>query len=164
MSDETPRERLTDLLDDFNTGMLVTRATNGDLRARPMAVSEECEDATLYFATSAESAKADEIHLNPEVCVTFQSKTRYLSLSGRAELLNDRALIEKLWAPDWKIWFPEGKNDPELRVLKVDARRGEYWDLSGTGMLKFIWEAGKALVQGEEMSDLSEKEHAKVEL
>lgn len=158
------REHLIDLLDDFDTGMLVTRAGNGDLRARPMHLARAEEDGTLHFATDAESAKADEIHANPEVNVAFQGDNEYLSLSGRAELVDDRELIDELYSPAWKVWFPRGKDDPDLRILTVSARRGEYWDVSGTGRVRYLWEAGKALVRGQEMEHTGEETHAKVEL
>lgn len=163
MQTET-REHLIDVLADFDTGMLVTRAGNGDLRSRPMHLARADEDGTLYFPTDAESVKADEIGGHPEVNVAFQGEREYLSLSGRATLVNDRALIDELYSPAWKVWFPEGKDDPGLRILKVAARRGEYWDVSGTGRVRYMWEAGKALVRGEEMEPVGAETHAKVEL
>jgi general stress protein 26 len=158
------RETLIDLMEDFSTGMLVTRATNGDLRSRPMQVARLEEDGTLYFAAGSESAKADEIAASPEVNMVFQGGEKYLSLSGPAEMVNDPALIDDLYKPDWKVWFPEGKDDPELRILKLSTRRGEYWDVSGTGRIRFLYEAGKALIRGEEMGDFGKEHHAKVEL
>lgn len=163
-TDTETREQLIDLLEDFSTGMLVTRALNGDLRSRPMQLARSDDDGTLYFAASSESAKADEIHAQPEVNVVFQGDSQYLSISGKAKLLDDRALIDELYAADWKIWFPEGKDDPQLRILEVEPRRGEYWDVSGTGLVRFLYTAGKALVRGEEMGDFGPEHHAKVEL
>lgn len=163
-TDENTREHLIEILEEFDTGMLVTRAANGDLRSRPMHLARADEDGTLYFPTDAESAKADEIHLEPEVNVAFQGEKQYLSLSGKASLHDDRKLIDELYSPAWKVWFPEGKDDPDLRILKVAARRGEYWDVTGTGRVRYLWEAGKALVQGEEMESAGPETHAKVEL
>jgi general stress protein 26 len=161
MSEETPREKLLELVEEFHSGMLTTRAINGDLRSRPMAVAKVDPDGDLYFSTDVHSAKTDEIQANPAVNVSFQSNSVYVSVSGRAEVLNDRALIDELWAPDWKIWFPKGKDDPDIRIIKVEARRGEYWDVSGANALRFLWEAGKAIVTGEEQEDVGNE---KVEL
>jgi hypothetical protein len=44
------------------------------------------------------------------------------------------------------------------------TRRGEYWDVSGSGRVRFLYEAGKALIRGEEMGDFGKEHHAKVEL
>jgi general stress protein 26 len=79
-------------------------------------------------------------------------------------LVDDPAQIDVLYKPDWKVWFPEGKDDPELRILTLSARRGEFWDVSGSGRVRFLYEAGKALIRGEEMGDFGKEHHAKVEL
>lgn len=36
--------------------------------------------------------------------------------------------------------------------------------MSGTGRVRYLWEAGKALVRGQEMERTGEETHAKVEL
>jgi len=164
ISETDTHERLIDVLEDFDDAMLVTRALDGALRSRPMHVAKFEEDGTLYFATSDDSAKADEIEREPAVNVVFQDDRTYLSLSGTARLVDDRALVESLYKPAWKVWFPEGKDDPNLRILEVDAQRGEYWDVTGAGWVRYVYEAGKALVRGGEVEGLGAEHHAKVEL
>ncbi len=70
------REHLYDLLKDFDTAMLVTRSADGHMHARPMAVAEMRPDADAYFVTGIDSPKVAEIKANPDVTLTFQSKTR----------------------------------------------------------------------------------------
>jgi len=31
-------------------------------------------------------------------------------------LVRDRGKIEELWKPEFKMWFPEGKDDPEVAL------------------------------------------------
>ncbi|MEJ7595469.1 MAG: pyridoxamine 5'-phosphate oxidase family protein [Planctomycetaceae bacterium] len=50
----------------------------------------------------------------------------YVSLSGRATLVQDRQLIEELWHEDLRVWFPEGVNDPLLSLLRVDVDKWAY--------------------------------------
>ena len=69
-------------------------------------------------------------------------------LSGTAQAVADRERAGRLWRPDFKAWFPGGKDDPNLIMLRVDGIEGEYWDNSGTGGLKYLVEVGKALVTG----------------
>lgn len=61
--------------------------------------------------------------------------------------------------------FPGGKDDPSIVLLRVDVTAGEYWDNSGTSGLKYLIEAGKALVTGDR-PDLGNdpKVHGKVNL
>jgi general stress protein 26 len=49
-------------------------------------------------------------------------RQRYVSVAGRAWLLRDRAKIDELWSPLYKAWFPDGKDDPELALLRSIPR------------------------------------------
>lgn len=46
------------------------------------------------------------------------------------------------------MWFPGGKDDLNLVLLRVNGTAGEYWDNSGTSGLKYLIEAGSALITG----------------
>jgi len=119
------KQHLFDVLKGFDTAMLVTHSGNG-LHVRPMAIAELRPDADMYFSTSLQSPKIAEIDANPAVSVTFQSRAQFASVHGNAYIVRDRALIEKLWSEAWRIWFPGGKDDPSLCLIRVEAREGEY--------------------------------------
>jgi general stress protein 26 len=108
------REHLYDLLKDFDTAMLVTRSADGHMHARPMAVAEMRPDADAYFVTNIDSPKVAEIHANPSVTLTFQSSTQFASLSGRATVVRDQALVDRLY-----------KEDLEDLVSKRQGRPGD---------------------------------------
>src|SRR3954471_868765 len=132
-SSEASRQRhLLEVIDNFDTAMLVTRTSDGALRSRPLAVADCREDGTIYFATSSDSGKVAELEDDPHVNVTLQNDRQYVSLTGRAEVVDDRALVDRLWSEHWKVWFPEGKDDPSLRLLAVHPEMAEYWDNAGT--------------------------------
>lgn len=156
-------ERLHDMLGDFDSALLVTRSQAGGFHARPMAVAEVQPDGDLCFVTSLQTPKVAEIETDPEICVTFQSSSRFAAVYGRARLERDRATIEKLWSPAWKVWFPEGKDDPSLCVIHVDIRHGEYWDNAGAQGVKYAWEAAKSLVKGKR-PETDDKQHARVKM
>ena len=158
------QEHLYELLKDFDTAMLVTRSADGHMHSRPMAIAELRPDSDAYFVTGIDSPKVAEITANPSVTLTFQSSNQYASLSGRAAITRDQALIDRLYKEDWKIWFPGGKTDPSISMLKFSAQHGEYWDNAGAQGLKFVFEAAKAYVKGERPKEEDEKQHAKVDL
>lgn len=158
------RDRFIELLCSFDTGMLITHGSDGGLHARPMAVARCDDDGTLLFATSSHSAKAEEIRDSPDATATFQSAGRFVALSGRARLIEDRSLIEELWSPGWRIWFPEGPSDPTLRILELRGERGELWDRTGPNAVSFLWEAGKALARSRRVDDEEAAEHERVRL
>lgn len=85
-----------DILVDFDTAMLVSRAADRSLHARPMAIADVTASGDLWFVTSSSSGKVDEIPDDATVAVTMQSSSKFLSLSGKASLHRDRELIAKL--------------------------------------------------------------------
>lgn len=144
----TPHEKLHDLLEDFDTAMLVTRAVDGEMRSRPMAIADIEGDGVMWFLTQADSSKMDEIAQENRVNVAMQSKLQFVSISGTVEAVRDPAKVNELWNESWKAWFPGGKDDPKLVLLKVYGASGEYWDNSGANGIKYLIEAGKAYLSG----------------
>ena len=103
----------------------------------------------MYFSTRLQSPKIAEISSNPAVAVTFQSRSQFASVYGNAYVVRDRALIERLWSEAWRVWFPGGKDDPSLCLIRVEAREAEYWGNAGTQGIKYVLEAGKAYAKSE---------------
>lgn len=160
-----PDAHLRELLAEFGTAMLVTRTAEGQLRGRPMAVAGVDPDGTLWFASDRRSGKVEELARDSHAAVTMQSGSKYVSLSGTAAVVDDRAKVAELWKPAFQVWFPGGKDDPRLILLRLRGEAGEYWDNSGTGGVKYLIEAGKALV-AETRPDVDDdpKVHGRVEL
>src|SRR5208283_5873750 len=121
------------LMQEIKVPMVVTHdGHNGGMRARPMAAHLDPDANAIFFLTDAEATKDDEIYLNGNVCLVFSDirKQRYVSLTGRAELSDDRAKIKLLWSSiDSAFWSDE--NDPSIRVLKIVPSIAEYWDRAG---------------------------------
>lgn len=118
------------LLSGFKTAILTTRGPDGHFHSRPMAVQEEREaGADLWFATSRDSDKAHQIEGEAQVSLAFHSSERdaaYLSISGRAALVQDRLLIHRMWSPSWKAWFPDGPDQEDLALLRVEVEHAEW--------------------------------------
>lgn len=155
------RARLLDILKDADAVMMTTRGTDGRLRTRPMAVARVDDDGTMYFATSIDTPKAAELRQDPRIQLVFQSKSRYAAIDGEATMRSDRALVDELWKEPWKVWFPEGKDDPDIVIIVVDPEKGEYWDQSGVRGLSYIFRAAKAYVQGKAVEPSADS-HGKV--
>lgn len=146
----TTDETFYETLDTFHTGMLVTHAAGGALRARPMVLAgvDRAEDR-LYFFTDLETPKVDEIRHDELVSVTFQSTSAYLSISGTARILVDRPKVRSLWQDAFKVWFPQGPDHDSLALIELNGDSGEIWDTGGKATLRYLFEASKAFVRGE---------------
>ena len=134
MSERTEHiRRLAELIKDVRIAMLTTSRPDGRPVSRPLGTQEVEFDGDLWFATGADSAKVAEIAANPYVNVAYASTSRntFVSVSGRAEVLDDRAKVDAIWSPAMALFFPSGKDDPNLRLIRVQADTAEYWDGPG---------------------------------
>jgi general stress protein 26 len=128
---ESDLEKLRELVKDIDFCMLTTVDESGDLHSRPMSSNGDIDaNGDIWFFTSASSHKVSEVAKLPKVNVSFADpdNQRYISVSGSAELVRDRAKIDELWRPEFKMWFPEGEDDPEVALLRVVLEKAEYWD------------------------------------
>lgn len=123
------------MIQDIRFAMLTT-ADGGVLRARPMVAAQDEFDGNLWFYTRASSHKVTEA-ARQSVCVTYADggKQEYVSLSGHAELVRDKATLVSHWTEAMRTWFPGGKDDPELAILKVHVESAEYWDAPNSTMV-----------------------------
>jgi general stress protein 26 len=142
-------EKLRGQLQDFDTAVLITRGENAAVHARPMAVARVDENCDLWFFTGAQSAKVDEIEAHPQAQVICQSGwSSCVIVAGRAMLNRDRATIRDLWKPAFKLWFPDGAEDPNLVLIHFTGQRAEYWDNTGANRLTYLYQAFKAGLRG----------------
>lgn len=141
-------EHVKDLLHDFKTVMMVTHLPKGQNHVRPMQIADTTKDGAVRFATSVQSPKVDEISKNHDVTLVFQNATSFMSLHGTAKIEQDKNLVHELWSEAWRVWFPKGKDDPEICIITVMPQEAEFWDNSGSNGLKYAFEAAKAYVQG----------------
>src|SRR5665213_488963 len=94
--------RLGELIKDINIAMLSTIAEDGTIRCRPMGTQQiDLLDGAIWFFTASESPKAEEILHRKQVNLAYSSieEQRYVSLSGQAHLVRDRAKARQLWNP-----------------------------------------------------------------
>lgn len=155
-------QKIRELIKDIDFCMMTT-FDDGSLRSRPMSVNGEVEDnGDLWFFTYASSHKVTEVDHNEQVNVSFSApdKQCYVSLSGTAELVQDRAKLKALWKPELKAWFPKELEEPDIALLKVSATKAEYWD-GPAGWVAKTYGFVKATVTGDR-EDLTE--NAKVDL
>jgi len=147
--DEAVR-KLAELIEGIQVAMLTTVDEGGTLRSRPMMTQQVEFDGDLWFFTRAGDPKVGEIGHEHNVNVSYSNpdKQHYVSMSGKARLVRDRAKIEELWNPAYKAWFPEGLDDPEVALLKVGVEQAEYWD-TPTSTVVHLAGLAKALVTGE---------------
>jgi general stress protein 26 len=155
-STEKKVEQLYGLVEGIEIAMLTTRRMDGHLVSRPMATQARSAGADLWFVTDGETDKLDELQHDPHVNVSYyRDKTReWVSVSGTARTVTDRAKIHELYRPDWKAWFPDdgpgrdgGPDDPRLTLIAVDAHSVVYM-VSNTPRPVVLFEVVKGIITG----------------
>ena len=149
---EEDLQKLRDIVKDIDFCMLTTIDENGDLHSRPMSANGEIDqNGDIWFFTGVTSQKVNEIRRAPKVNVSFADpkNQKYVSITGVPELVLDREKIEELWKPEFKMWFPGGKEDPEIALLRITLEKAEYWD-SPSSTVAYALSFVKTLVTGKQ--------------
>jgi general stress protein 26 len=65
----------------------------------------------------------------------------FACLHGQIAQDTDRAQIDTLWNKQVEAWFPGGKDDPNLALLRFDLDSAELWetDMSLSGKVKMLF-------------------------
>lgn len=103
--------------------------------ARPMAAQVNKERSPIWFFASADNHIVDALDQGRRAIATFAAPgDLYASIQGSLSLSQDRAMVDKLWNPHAEAWFEGGKDDPKLRLIRLDAQRAEIW-LDGSSLV-----------------------------
>jgi general stress protein 26 len=155
---EDPVEKLHELVKDIKVAMMTTRRPDGRLVSRPMATQEEsAPGADFWFVTDRDGEKVKELQFDPNLNLGFyKDRTReWISVSGTAVLTDDRALIHRLYRPDWKIWFADqggaqdgSPDDPRLLLIGVRAHSAHFMTVDRPQPV-VLFEVLKGYVTGE---------------
>lgn len=127
--------------------------SQGKLISRPMSVRQFDEEGHIWFLSNRNSMKNKALETNAKVELLFaKGKDKYLSLSGAATVLFDKKKIAELWTPIAGIWFKDGKDDPDISVIRVHFKEGYYWDTKHGKMVEMALMA-TSLLTGKTMDD-----------
>jgi len=139
--------RVKALVEDIDFTMLTTQDDHGRLVSRPMSTREMDENGDIWFFTSEETKKVDELTEDHDVGLAYcdPKGMRYVSVTGRASLVHDRERMRELWDPALDIWFEDGLDTPGVALLKVTPVETEFWEpahgklVMAAGMLKSLF-------------------------
>jgi general stress protein 26 len=131
MADAEELRKLAELLEKFRFAMLTTRSPEGELHAHPLTVQETEFDGDLWFVIGRHASAVTDIAGDARVGVSFSASDAWLSITGTAHVVDDTARLREQWNAALEAWFPNGPEDPEVVLLKVDAEGAEYWDSPG---------------------------------
>jgi len=152
---ERDQEKLFKIIKNVKFAMLTTLNNDGTLHSRPM-INKQADSVhgELWFFTQRSAHKVTEVRAgSEEVNVSYSDPENqaYVSISGRADLIDDNIKKQDLWSDSLRPWFPKGLDDPDLTLLRINIVEAEYWDASSTIVQKIVGLA-KAKLLGDHSS------------
>jgi general stress protein 26 len=149
-------EHFFDLVADIGTAMFTTRRSDGHLVSRPMATQKRAPGAHLWFAADRRSAKVAELRNDSHINLSYyKDRTReWISVSGTAKVVRDRAKIHELYQPDWRAWFGDegGKldgtpDDPRIVLIAVKIHLALFLEINKPQPV-VLFEVVKGMITG----------------
>jgi general stress protein 26 len=125
--------------------MLMTIDEHAAPSGRPMLPLFLENDPCLYFLTHQHSRKVSHVAARSQVGLTMISKSCYLVVTGTATTSREQGLIQRLWHPTYRAWFPDGHDDREATVLRVTIDRVDYWEPPRSRVIR-VAQAVKAVI------------------
>jgi len=131
-----------------------------DGHTRPMtAMIEGDQGGPIWFFTANDNILVQKLSSGQRAVAAFAAKDHDLFASVHGSLHRDdnRSVIDRLWNPFVAAWY-EGKDDPKLALLRLDAEQAEIW-LNGSSLV-----AGLKILMGRDPKQDYQDKVAKVTL
>lgn len=112
---------------------------------QPMTGFGDAETGTIWFFTRNDTDLAGDVATARDAMFTYQSKDQavFACVHGTLSIDNDRARIDQYWNPVVAAWYPDGKDDAHLTLLRFDADDSRVW-VSNKGPVGFFYEIARA--------------------
>jgi general stress protein 26 len=116
-------ETLRKMIKDVKYAVLTTASPDGTLHSRPLTALEWEFDGIAWFLVARDSRLATEVSAIPEVNLAYASPEddTFVSLAGRAQVLQDPARARALWNRWAEMFFPGGPDSPEVGAARGGA-------------------------------------------
>ena len=147
-NDDSPETRLRkkfwNALADSPFMMLGLKGVEDD-RTRPMTAQiDVAEDGDkedggeIYFFASKTDGVGEAIARSSRAVATFAGKDHglFAHIHGTLSPSNDRGVIDRLWNPIVASWYKDGKDDPDLQLLRFDTEKADVWEAAKGSTLK----------------------------
>ena len=115
------------------TCLAITVDSNGDANARAINTSKLTDDWTARSMTDRRTRKVGEIARTGRMTLVYhhQAGGAYVTLIGRASIIDDIAVKQAIWQPGSSKWHPGGPTDPNVVLIEFVAERIETWNTPG---------------------------------
>jgi general stress protein 26 len=115
----------------------------------PMTAFAEPESGRIWFYTSDQTdlARAAQSGVAAMFIVMTRDQELQACIRGELKVSLDTLHRDKYWSSIVSAWFPKGKEDPSLVLLRLSCTNADVW-ISEQGPMKFGFEIVKANLTG----------------
>jgi general stress protein 26 len=112
---------------------------------QPMTAFAEPDNSLIWFFTRETTDLAKAVGDGAKAMFIVQTKDQDVQacIGGELVLDHDRGRIDEYWNPMVAAWYPEGKDAPDLTLLRFKPNDAAVW-LSDGSPIKFAFEIAKA--------------------
>ncbi len=144
--DENPQRQLLEEIKGARCVMLGSPVP--DAHMQPMAPQVDVEAGVIYFYSDNTSELGSTILARPASVHLCHIEQDYQAcVKGMLTPHNEPAIIDKFWNPVVEAWYPGGKTDPKMLMLKFEPHDAAVW-ASDKSSIGFMFEIAKANVTG----------------
>lgn len=150
MKNQEALDKLKTIIDQIDVGTICSFSKESVYpHGVPMSRQEVDPAGDIWYICSAESETHQNIENDPRVSLFYADPKNYtfLSVNGTASLSRDQARIDRYWNKMMEGWFKKGKEDPNIRLVRVTPQNAHYWD-SNSNKIVNIFNMLKATVTG----------------
>lgn len=155
------QEKFWDEIKDSPFMMVGLQGVDDDF-TRPMTA--QVDNGKIYFFAARSEDLFKNLGRSRRAIATYAAKGHKLFASIHGALAEDmdRAVIDRLWNPFVASWYKDGKDDPDLVLLRLDAKSADVWEADTGSTLKAA--ALKTLFNIDPGKDHQKDHRAEVEL
>lgn len=135
------QDRLWNAIEKHQIGMLGVLGDSHHFQ--PMTAFLEREGNEIWFFTYNDTDLAQAVQGGATAAFIFQTREVQACVDGRIELVQDQARIDRYWNAHVAAWYPEGKDDPRLTMLRLDCTDAAVW-ITEVGPVRYAWEIARA--------------------
>jgi general stress protein 26 len=116
---------------------------------QPMTAFAEPDNGLIWFFTGVNTDLARKAGDGGKAMFVVQAKDQDLQacIGGTLSVDHDAARIDKYWNAMVAAWYPNGRDDPSLTLLRLDCDDAQVW-LNEAGPVRFAWEIARANATG----------------
>lgn len=134
----SPNKKIRDLIEGLNVATLATIGMDQSFATRPVPLTDKSFNGDFWIFVDRFSPVIEAAEKGHALSLHFSSEAdkRFLSVEGKAKIIDDKKTKTKFWNDDLLHWFSDGVSDPDLLLVKIHVVKASYWDCSMREMVE----------------------------